>query len=541
LSTDAIEPKAKKRARKTAEEKEAERIIAEAIGKVEIVDVSDIRPSTYNPRKVFPERLELVRLSLAKFGFLLPIYAGQDGEILSGHQRHYVATEMLGATKVPVVKTRKLTGAQARSLNLLFNRATNDLSLLAMSEPLADALMKSDVPAKLAHLPDIDVNDHEAWMPVLKAVDVPTIEVLDANPIWSDEHGIKMACSVVRLGQTDIMPIVITPSKKIVNGAARCAAAGKLGRETIKAVVIPEELAEAASGLLNLLSMKYEVEGKLADDLRANAFKAAPSVRYTMSVNATFELVYAKGKTKSYRFDHTKPEHAKAWIRHYGPCTLDFGAGNYWDAKHAQDMGATATAFEPYYAWDLEKAREMADDWFFSRLNDGRRFNSIFLSNVMNTVPFDEDRLKVVRIVAALSDPSTVLYASGRARRDVSGEVKQRLDRTNGGTAACAIHLDESPGTRISSVEQKPIIQKFHTEQEFAALWRTGYQRVEHEQDGSHVLVRAWNPRPISDELLREAILFEFDLPWPNGQRFERGQVALEAIAKFTNRPGLLG
>jgi hypothetical protein len=349
-----------------------------------------------------------------------------------------------------------------------------------------------------------------------------------------------MACSVVKLGQTDIMPIVITPSLRIVNGAARMAAAGKLGRETVMAVIVPEELGDAASGLLNLLSMKYEVEGKLADDLRANAFKAAPSVRYTMSVNATFELVYAKGKTKSYRFDHTKPEHAEAWVRHYGPCTLDFGAGNYWDAMHAEQMGAQATAFEPYYAWDRERAREMAEKWFFSRLNDGRRFNSVFLSNVMNTIPFDEDRRKVVRIVAALCDPATVVYASGRARRDVSSEVKQRLDKTNGGTAACAIHLDESPGTRISSVMYKPCIQKFHTQQEFAGLWRECFDRVEHEQDGSHVLVRCWKPKPISDADLREAIMFEFNLPWSDGQRFGMAERALQEIAKFTNRPGLI-
>ena len=42
--------------------------------------MADIAPSTYNPRQVKPERLELVRLSLAKLGWLLPIYADADGE-----------------------------------------------------------------------------------------------------------------------------------------------------------------------------------------------------------------------------------------------------------------------------------------------------------------------------------------------------------------------------------------------------------------------------------------------------------------------------
>ena len=61
------------------------------MNRIELLPVSALRPALYNPREADAERLELVRLSLRKLGFLLPLVATTDGEILSGHQRHAVA------------------------------------------------------------------------------------------------------------------------------------------------------------------------------------------------------------------------------------------------------------------------------------------------------------------------------------------------------------------------------------------------------------------------------------------------------------------
>lgn len=61
---------------------------------IELVPASALRPALYNPREADEERLALVRLSLQKLGFLLPLVATPDGEILSGHQRHAVAVAM---------------------------------------------------------------------------------------------------------------------------------------------------------------------------------------------------------------------------------------------------------------------------------------------------------------------------------------------------------------------------------------------------------------------------------------------------------------
>ena len=101
---------------------------------VELVHVERLKPADYNPRRADAERLALVRLSLSRLGFLLPIVATPDGEILSGHQRHAVAMSM-GARQVPVMFV-DIPQERRRGLNILFNRATNDiLSLIHISEP----------------------------------------------------------------------------------------------------------------------------------------------------------------------------------------------------------------------------------------------------------------------------------------------------------------------------------------------------------------------------------------------------------------------
>lgn len=49
------------------------------MNRIELLPVSALRPALYNPREADAERLELVRLSLRKLGFLLPLVATTDG------------------------------------------------------------------------------------------------------------------------------------------------------------------------------------------------------------------------------------------------------------------------------------------------------------------------------------------------------------------------------------------------------------------------------------------------------------------------------
>lgn len=54
----------------------------------ELVPIGDIEPAEYNPREADPHRLDLIKISLTKLGFILPLYARPDGRILSGHKTY---------------------------------------------------------------------------------------------------------------------------------------------------------------------------------------------------------------------------------------------------------------------------------------------------------------------------------------------------------------------------------------------------------------------------------------------------------------------
>jgi ParB-like chromosome segregation protein Spo0J len=120
---------------------------------MKLIDIDSLNPSTYNPRTADPRRLDLIELSLRKLGFLLPIYATPDGEIISGHQRHHVA-KRLGVKQVPVEFTRAMDLEERKGVNVAFNRATNDLRPKDTPENITDALARVDVKAIAAAIPD---------------------------------------------------------------------------------------------------------------------------------------------------------------------------------------------------------------------------------------------------------------------------------------------------------------------------------------------------------------------------------------------------
>ena len=69
---------------------------------MELIAIERLKPATYNPRTADNARLDMVELSLKKLGFVLPIFATRDGEIISGHQRHLMANK-IGLKKLPVI------------------------------------------------------------------------------------------------------------------------------------------------------------------------------------------------------------------------------------------------------------------------------------------------------------------------------------------------------------------------------------------------------------------------------------------------------
>ena len=146
---------------------------------ITLESIDAVRPSTYNPRSAVAERLDLIELSLRKLGFIAPIFADSDGEILSGHQRHLVASRM-GATHVPVSRTKALVLDQRKALNIVFNRATNDFDFNSTPGRVTSELQSLDIQALAALIPDKEVGS-DGFLRCLKPAEVAVKDLCRVN------------------------------------------------------------------------------------------------------------------------------------------------------------------------------------------------------------------------------------------------------------------------------------------------------------------------------------------------------------------------
>lgn len=108
------------------------------ISEVKWVRRDAIAPNEYNPNRVAPPELELLKLSIIEDGWTQPIVINPDNEIVDGYHRWTVAGDdevstMTGG-KVPVVVTAPKDWVHQKMATIRHNRARGTHAVLDMSE-----------------------------------------------------------------------------------------------------------------------------------------------------------------------------------------------------------------------------------------------------------------------------------------------------------------------------------------------------------------------------------------------------------------------
>ena len=85
--------------------------------------IGRLRPFARNPRVHDPEQVARIAGSMAEFGFVVPILADGQGNIIAGHGR-LLAAQQLGLAEVPVVIASHLTETQRRAYVIADNQLT---------------------------------------------------------------------------------------------------------------------------------------------------------------------------------------------------------------------------------------------------------------------------------------------------------------------------------------------------------------------------------------------------------------------------------
>ncbi len=496
------------------------------MAKIELVEASALRPALYNPREADAERLEFVRLSLAKLGFLLPLVATPDGEILSGHQRHSVAMDM-GAKKLPVMWAA-VSEKSRRGVNILFNRATNDIPIQAAEQELKSAIESARVKELAANLPDIEP-DTTAFYPCLNAVEMPVLPLARKNVANFVRHAANVGRMLARLHIP--LPIVATPQGEVVNGIGRLEAAARKGRKSIFVVELDESRAALAKAMLNLLSMDFHFSGDNADFLRYGAFRRE-WLRRTHLGRAFILPVYRHKKLADVAIDD---DFMAKWRAVCGNTILDFGSGRGDEAEILRKKGVDVTEFEPYPVLknvvDMEKGRLSALH-FLAEVRAGKKFSAIFVSSVLNSVPFPEDREHIMRIVASLCEPETVVLACARSTK--SGSWKNHNDgepASNRGSRCCFFRLAMEKGVQIGDLAGTPKVQKFFAPDEWTEFLGRFFGEIRSGHCDGMMTAICRKPLWQKPNDLVKSICFEFDLPYPGNRRMGLKSHALKAFS----------
>lgn len=495
---------------------------------IRLVEASTIRPSTYNPRTADPERLELVATSLRKLGWLLPIYADAAGEILSGHQRHYVATEMLGMTKLPVVHTKPFSLEQRKAINIAFNRGTNDMATETTSYSLAEAIRDSDVVAMAADMPDAT-----DLYPCLRTSEEPIAPLLAANKGNWNRHAKVVSRMLSHRGIE--MPVIVDENDKIINGIGRLEHYATRKYPTAPVLRLSGKTAELARAMLNLLTMDFDIHNRYRDDLRFNSFRRTAHIRTTLGLGFTFAVIGSKNADE---LQITNPTHLSAWKKVHGDTVIDFGAGHLTETKLLRSVGVDVTPFEPFRC-DPNKAdtvmREestMLGRELLRQVGEGKQWTSVFISSVLNSVPFIEDRRHIITLLAAMTGNGRC-YAVAKSVAHGSWKTLTGGSVINSRNASYSgFSIGYEPGTVLTDLADQPKAQKYHTVEEFRTLFKERFAEVHAAHSQANVQVIAGKPLPVDPKALGEACDFEFNLMYPDGKRMGLADYAREMFGK---------
>lgn len=89
------------------------------------VDPTTLTLAGYNPRKISDDEMAKLEASIERWGFVQPVIARADGEVVAGHQRLAAAIRM-GVKKVPVLTVEDLDDNEARLLNIALNKISGE-------------------------------------------------------------------------------------------------------------------------------------------------------------------------------------------------------------------------------------------------------------------------------------------------------------------------------------------------------------------------------------------------------------------------------
>lgn len=270
---------------------------------LEMVAPSDLEQSKFAVRKVTNRQRQKAMASIKKFGFVAPILATSDNEIIDGHVR-LAAAQSLGLNQVPVIRIDHLSDVELRALRIAINKVqetgewdetalrlelayqlefNTDLTDLGFEAPELDLLLQISA----GEVEEPDAADEIGDLP---SPDAPSVS--EEGDVWRlGDHLIlcgncRNAGTVSRLFGTTTAGLVFTdpPYNVPINGHVRVAtdrfdefaeASGELSEEAFTAFLasfIQSAKQVSRPGALFYVFMDWRHMREILEAIRASGF-----------------------------------------------------------------------------------------------------------------------------------------------------------------------------------------------------------------------------------------------------------------------------
>ena len=448
--------------------------------------VAHLRPAPYNPRRIAEPAFLALRESIASLGMLKPIIVADTGMIIAGHQRLKALTAN-GVTTTPAFVITELNKQDEMKFNQLHNGT------------------------------DLDTGDEQVTVPpsaVTGYVDVEPRRI--GGQLKASKPGIREAIAELLVLYGAWGGIVASQSGVCLSGAHYALACMMTG-SPCRVYYVPDDQALAVR---RTFGMPY---GEFYYD----------ALEKTTYAQTWAQLRRLRKGEKVARVT-LSPNYDSVYIPNFRPGEriLDFGCGQADYVRMLQGQGVRIWGVEFYFRighyLNTAGTQAMIDSLITTLTTQGR-FDTVICEYVLNSTDSMEAERAVMTCLNALCKPGGRIYASGRLLTDPTLLINNQATSPS---ARYTLYFLDKDNFTAKVRNGTWFYQHYHTPETGAALATTYIgPHATYAPIGSSALflVHGTKACELPAAQVEWALSFEFNLPWPNGQRVGRAQEVIAA------------
>lgn len=450
---------------------------------IKIVNIDSIKPAPYNPRQISNTQIEKLKQSLNDLGVCIPVLVNaKNNIILAGHQRTRAA-KLVGIDKIPIILVENMNLGD----EIKFNQVHN----------ITD--MSKNVMMKL-----------NGEFPEEEFIEIPYDKFSDCPTIASCVKEICLLMS--KYG--NVLSAVICNGEVILG--REYVKACKVLKKDVNAYVLPKEKYELAKSYFREDYGEY-----CYDNIEKHTYVQGLAQMFR-NPNATDGKKKNESKLYNYMVIPYVTKHPDASV-------LDFGCGKGMYINLISNKVKKALGLEFYnnngHQINVAKGNEMIDA-LVKFLKKEKHFDVCVCDSVLNSVDSMEAEHSVLACLNLFT--KNKLFISGRCRDNVEKIKNQKVDTVF--THHMIKYYDKN-GFTGNYRKGQWYFQKFHYKNEIVKeLEEFGFKIDNIIWRGSSYQIECTKVKELDSETYLKAINYEFNLPLPNGHRYNRHTDVINAL-----------